>query len=380
VGKTREVKVSDADRIAGSLSTCPGAPATRAGFGWSEWQPLKGVPALSPDVLAEIVDGGQSFRWHRIEVGGQIPLARCPRDKPAAQAVWQGTWADNIVRLRLNPSECVEWCAPIGLQSQVGAGLADYFATGRDFATLSDALPWRSDPHLARCLIAFSGLRILRQPFGETLLGFLCSATKQIVQIKQMVALLAQRHGTPVPAGSVALPVATMPATPPMVDFRRLPRWDELASIPEAELRGCLLGFRARYIARTARFLAAHPGWLDETEALPYPAAKARLCLLPGVGEKIADCVLLFGAGRLEAFPVDVWILKTMARRYALQGWNPAQLIQFGRAHFGPLAGLAQQYLFAWERRYGKSEPGAQEPTPVPARARNDRPRRIAGG
>jgi N-glycosylase/DNA lyase len=60
--------------------------------------------------------------------------------------------------------------------------------------------------------------------------------------------------------------------------------------------------------------------------------------------------VLLFGAGRLEAFPVDVWILKTMERRYGLVGWKPAQVAQFGRAHFGPLAGLAQQYLFAWER------------------------------
>jgi N-glycosylase/DNA lyase len=59
-----------------------------------------------------------------------------------------------------------------------------------------DALPWRSDPHLAQCLNAFPELRILRQPFGEALLGFLCSATKQIVQIKQMVALLAERYGS----------------------------------------------------------------------------------------------------------------------------------------------------------------------------------------
>jgi N-glycosylase/DNA lyase len=64
--------------------------------------------------------------------------------------------------------------------------------------------------------------------------------------------------------------------------------------------------------------------------------------------------VLLFGAGRLEAFPVDVWILKTLARRYGLEGWRTPQLAQFGRVHFGPLAGLAQQYLFAWERREGR--------------------------
>jgi len=95
---------------------------------------------------------------------------------------------------------------------------------------------------------------------------------------------------------------------------------------------------------------------LDETETLPYAPAKERLCSLPGVGEKVADCVLLFGAGRLEAFPVDVWIIKTMAQRYGLHGWKPAQIAHFGRVHFGSLAGLAQQYLFSYERRIGRSQ------------------------
>jgi N-glycosylase/DNA lyase len=79
------------------------------------------------------------------------------------------------------------------------------------------------------------------------------------------------------------------------------------------------------------------------------------------VGEKVADCVLLFGAARLEAFPVDVWILKTLARRYGLDDWRMPHLAQFGRVHFGPLAGFAQQYLFAWERKHG-SRAGAQAP------------------
>jgi N-glycosylase/DNA lyase len=64
---------------------------------------------------------------------------------------------------------------------------------------------------------------------------------------------------------------------------------------------------------------------------------------------------LLFGAGRLEAFPVDVWILKTLARRYGLDDWRTPHLAQFGRVHFGPLAGLAQQFLFAWERAQKKT-------------------------
>lgn len=90
------------------------------------------------------------------------------------------------------------------------------------------------------------------------------------------------------------------------------------------------------------------------TEHAPYAEAKARLLELPGVGEKVADCVLLFGAGRLESFPVDTWIIKAMERRYGLAGWKPAQIAHFGRVHFGAQAGLAQQYLFAFERASGR--------------------------
>jgi len=120
-------------------------------------------------------------------------------------------------------------------------------------------------------------------------------------------------------------------------------------------LRSCLLGFRARYVNQTAQILAANGDWFNRLEQLPYHEAKERLRELPGVGEKVADCVLLFGAGRLEAFPVDVWITKTMESRYALEGWTPQQIAHFGRVHFGASAGLAQQYLFAWERAQGRS-------------------------
>ncbi|HUR56255.1 MAG TPA: DNA glycosylase [Opitutaceae bacterium] len=313
----------------------------RPGAGdWSDWQPLVDGPAMSGDVLAETLDGGQAFRWKKIVADA------------AELGDWQGVWAENIVRLRRNARERIEWSAPLALAPRAAPALAEYFGTARDFSALTDLLPWRSDPHLARCVVEFSGLRILKQPFGETLLGFLCSATKQIVQIKQMMALLAERHGTPIIR--VAERGSVSPNTP-QPSIHRLPTWAELATIPETELRACQLGFRARYISETARWIAARPGWLAETEALPYAAAKERLCLLPGVGEKVADCVLLFGAGRMEAFPVDVWILKTLARRYGLDGWRPAQLTQFGRAHFGPLAGLAQQFLFAWERKAAKA-------------------------
>ncbi|MEJ1973341.1 MAG: hypothetical protein WDM96_13035 [Lacunisphaera sp.] len=112
-------------------------------------------------------------------------------------------------------------------------------------------------------------------------------------------------------------------------------------------------GFSRPLHRRDREISRRRPDWLAEIEHLPYAAAKERLLELPGVGEKVADCVLLFGAGRLEAFPVDTWVLKSLARRYDLNGWKPAQVAHFGRTHFGSFAGVAQQYLFAWERRHG---------------------------
>jgi N-glycosylase/DNA lyase len=287
-------------------------------FVWTDWQPL--APKITPDVLAETLDGGQAFRWNKVD------------------GIWFGLWSDNMAKIRIGPNGQLEWSAPKPLANRVRLALPAYLDVDATSEQRVDALPWRSDQHLDRCIRAFPGLRILRQPFGETLLYFLCSATKQIVQIKQMTELLAQHHGQEILPGC-----------------HRLPTWEELATVSEMTLRRCKLGFRAKHIHETAKFLAQNEGWLAATEAAPYAEAKERLCSLPGVGEKVADCVLLFGAGRMEAFPVDVWILKTLERRYGLAGWKPKQLAQFGRAHFGPCAGLAQQFLFAWERRYGSS-------------------------
>lgn len=286
---------------------------------WSEWIDLPDTWHTDASILAETLDGGQAFRWHAGE----------------AEGFWTGQWDRCVIMVRLNPDGRLQWRTPLvkDLPLCTREQVETYLGFDRNWDAIVDTLPWRSDQHLARCLRDFAGLRILRQPFAETLLGFLCSATKQIVQIKQMMALLAMRHGKEIIPG-----------------VHRLPTWQEIAASSEQELRKCLLGFRARYIHETATFLAENSGWLEETERADYAVAKDRLCQLPGVGEKVADCVLLYGAEKLEAFPVDVWILRTLELRYGLMGWNPAQLSKFGRVHFGEYAGAAQQFLFAWER------------------------------
>ena len=283
---------------------------------WSPWRAVNGIAPLAPRVFVEILDGGQSFRWFRLT---DAPL------------VYQGIWSDNVAQLSLDKNGRLRWRAPAAIAKRVGAAFPRYLAVGTDFDALTDALPWRRDARLASAIEAFRGVRILRQPFGEVLLGFICSAMKRIPHIKQMLALLAERHGTDILSGCR--------------EFRRLPTWAELGALTEEQLRACKLGFRARHVWGTARFLAERPaGWLAETEALPYPAARERLMLLPGVGEKVADCVLLFGAGRYEAFPVDTWIRRVLREDNRLAS---------ARAHYGSGAGLANAYLFAHARDLG---------------------------
>ncbi len=297
--------------------TNPIESASNASAVWTPWQPLEPALVLSASSLAETLDGGQAFRWNREDAG-----------------TWRGQWSRFAVRLRLDPRNRLQWSGPVAQQPELPAALRRYLGLDDDLDSRVDGLPWRSDPHLARAVGAFPGLRLLRQPLSETLLAFLCSATKQIVQIKRMLALLAERFGDDVLPG-----------------IRTLPDWKRLDEVAETDLRRCALGFRARYIKAVAARLAPSPEWTGEVERLPYPEARQWLMRLPGVGEKVADCVLLFGAGKFEAFPVDVWILKTMRQRYGLEDWSPSQVAQFGRIHFGADAGLAQQFLFARERR-----------------------------
>ncbi|MBK1879416.1 DNA glycosylase [Pelagicoccus mobilis] len=283
---------------------------------WTPWKTLPLKTPFTPDTLAETLDGGQAFRWNFQE----------------EENCWQGIWGQNVARLRLSEDGELKYSLP--KQSKgTKQELKTYLRTDFDWDAAIDQLPWRSDPHLATSLKAYPGLRILKQPFAEAVLCFLCSATKQIPQIKVMCERMAESLGNQIHPGIHALPT-----------------WEQLAAASEADLRALGLGFRAKNIKKTADLLANNPKLLNQIEAAPYQEAKERLVQLPGVGEKIADCALLFGAAKLEAFPVDTWIIKVLEKRYNLTGWNPPQLSQFGRVHYGDYAGFAQQFIFSYER------------------------------
>ncbi len=303
---------------------------------WTSWRPLRLAEDIPAGTLAEQMDGGQSFRWSREAAGS-----------------WVGVFGRTLAAVRPGP-QGLEWRGLPGA-TQAEADLRRYLDAEGSQAKLSEALPWRSDPVLRAARAAYPGLRILRQDPHETLIGFLCSSNKRIVQIRVMVAALADKLGEPLGAG-----------------FHAMPTWQAIARAEDATLRACSLGYRAAYLRGTAKQLLARPRWAEEFAALPTAALLEELQTLPGVGPKVAACVALFGFGRLESFPVDTWVVQALGDAYGLRGWKPAQLEQFGKAHFGEAAGLAQQYLFSAARN-GLLSRGA---VIVPTKPTRPRPRK----
>ena len=176
------------------------------------------------------------------------------------------------------------------------------------------------------------GLRILRQPAWECLATFVTSSMKQVVHIRQMSFALRERFGRSVPGSA----------------WRAYPEASRLAAASEDELRACGLGYRAKNLQATAQRVSSGEADLSGWEALDDRNLRERLCTLPGVGRKVANCAMLFGFGRLSAFPVDTWIARIMRRSYwrGRKKPTPLALEQKLASRFGPHAGYAQQYLF----------------------------------
>lgn len=284
---------------------------------WGDWQDLPKFGQVSDAVLQEILDGGQSFRWKLVD---------------PEKFLWQGVIGNIVLQVQNQTGNSPRYRTLKG--ETYHKPIYTYFGSETDWQKIINDLPWRSDHELKTCLDTFPGLRILRQPFGETLFSFICSTAKQIPHIKQCCENVAKRFGNQL-----------------IEDEHAWPGWQKLAEVSEDELRECKLGYRAKYISAIAQILGKDDDFEGKVEQADYKDAKKILMALPGVGEKVADCVLLFGAGKLEAFPVDTWIIKAMQRIYHLENWDQGKVAQFGRVHLGKHAGLAQQFLFARERK-----------------------------
>jgi len=172
------------------------------------------------------------------------------------------------------------------------------------------------------------GIRMLRQDPWEMLVSFIISQRKNIPAIKYCIEVLCARYGEP---------LGQMDET----QLFAFPTAARLAELDEAHFLACSLGYRAKYILAAARMVASGALDLDAIAALPNEALFSALLAVPGVGEKVANCVMLFGYHRLACFPRDVWINRVEEREYG--GAFPLE-------RYPDSAGALQQYVFYYAR------------------------------
>lgn len=269
------------------------------------------LPVPGIDLQATLIDSAQCFHWHEVD-GGYCTVMRAGGDSAAAFRLAQ---ADDAVIIASD--------APVS---------ADfwrwYFDLQRDYAALESQFGWHEA--MAGALRAAQGLRVLRQPAWETVLSFILSANNNVGRIRTLVAALSKAYGTP--------------AETPWGVMYAIPTAQQLHRATEPVLRALGVGYRAPYLVDTAARVAG--GFdLDALRSVSYPEAHAALMQLKGVGDKVADCICLFGLQHSCAFPVDVWVERLLTAWFGMTGSRKSMAKQ-AMALLGSDAGIIQQFLF----------------------------------
>jgi N-glycosylase/DNA lyase len=264
----------------------------------------------APADAAAIFECGQCFRWNADERGDYTGVAH--------GRVLTGSRDGERVIIRER-----------GGTNRNPALWREYFDLDTDYAAIRGG--FSHDPHLARASEFGAGIRILRQEPWEALCSFIISQCNNIPRIKKIIETLCSLCGDQIGGADGES----------SEKYFAFPSAEVVAGKTETELAPLRSGYRAPYILAAAEEVASGRLDLAELAAEPIDAAMKALKSLPGVGEKVASCAALFGLHMLDAFPVDTWMKKAMSRHYE-NGFDPKQ--------FSPYAGLAQQYLFYYER------------------------------
>ena len=248
---------------------------------------------------------GQVFRWRKID------------------GWWCGVVGEKVFKIRQAGCE-LEF---EGVNSEF---VTRYFGLNDDLKQISSCID--RDAYIHMALRRFVGLRIVRQDPWECLVSFICATYKSIAAIEDMLGKLSVKFGEKV--------------TFEGRDFWLFPTPEKLASASEKGLRECGLGYRARYLQASAKKILDEGVELEELKSMSYLDARKKLDEFPGVGLKVADCVLLFSLEKMEAFPVDVWVRRIILNHYV--GLLPQELAKKVSSQTTPSTGQYEK-LNAWE-------------------------------
>ncbi len=253
---------------------------------------------INPLDLSLTLDCGQSFRWAE-----------------NADGSWSAVVKNKKVSVRISDGVLV-----ISGDSDE-AFWRKYFDLDRDYESICRKIS--EDKWLKKAIDRFPGIRILKQDEWEALCSFIISQNNNIPRIKGIISRLCAIFGEDLGDGDFAFPTA-----------------EKLAAQTVEDLAPLRAGFRAKYIIDAAKKVASGEVSFEKISCAPMEEARAELQKISGVGPKVAECTLLYGFGRIEAFPVDVWVRRIMGELYpdGLPGVTSG------------VEGIAQQYLFHWRR------------------------------
>jgi N-glycosylase/DNA lyase len=312
---------------------------------------IETLPRLlgKPVNLTATLSCGQSFRWRKINSQNGVK--------------WQGVVGSSVVELKAKNNDTSEIDFKVYPPKSIDEQTAiEYFGLNSDLQQILTSIS--RDPFISQSIDFGIGLRILRQDAWECLASFICAINTNITNITTMVEGLCQKIGNKINSNHGR--------------YHSFPSIERVAKASIADLNACKLGFRSQYLRETARRLVIEEEVLKlaDLKKVSYEDAHKALISrvvgekrLPGVGPKVADCVLLFSLGKTESFPIDTWMEKVIRTKYyellinsdlksflnldkqrhlSLQTYR--KLSKTLRSYFGKYAGYAQEYLYHFAR------------------------------
>ena len=283
-----------------------------------KWQITK-IPTFD---AKNIFECGQCFRWNKEKENSYV-----------------GVFENSVVRVE-QTSKSIYFEGVNSQDKNLQEICFSYFDMQRDYESLQKQLK-KADSTLGKSIQYGQGIRILNQDLWETIISFIISANNNIPRIKGIIERLSKNYGQPLQWRENT--------------YYTFPTPEELSKASIEDLRKLGLGFRDKRVYETTKMIVEKKVDLEKLkEEKNFETIRETLLTLPGVGEKVADCILLFSTlKRLEAFPIDVWVKRVMNELYIHKEEgkvNNKEIQKIAYEKFGTLAGLAQQYLFYWKR------------------------------
>lgn len=270
--------------------------------------------------LKHIFECGQCFRWNKEEDGS-----------------YTGVFKNSVLNVKAENGNIIFKGICNGNIKDI---VIDYFDLDTDYGKIKEELK-KVDKYLEESINFGSGIRILNQDLWEMLISFIISANNNIPRIKGIIERMSKKYGKEIIYNKKT--------------YYTFPTAQELSKASIEDLRSLGLGFRDKRIYETTQKIKNNEFNLEQIKEIKDTnLIREKLETLPGVGPKVADCILLFGLKRFEVFPVDVWVRRVMNDLYIKKEdetkVNKKEIEELAKTKYKNLAGIAQQYLFYWRR------------------------------